>query len=111
MKNIEDNILSKSLHHLNSHNLSWAMLGCSKNKLQKIIDGNRRAIGYKLAVSNCGRGLVEDGFSNKSSEIKQFIGSKKPHCFAIIESDFLSHISPINRLRKYTTDEIREQLK
>ena len=111
MKNIEDDIFSKSAQHLNSHNLSWAKLGCSENKLQKIINGNRRAIGYKLAVWNCGRGLVQDGFSNKLSEIKQFIGSKKPHCFAIIESDFYSHISPINRFRKYTTDEIREKLK
>ena len=111
MKNIEDDIFSKSAQHLNSHNLSWAKLGCSENKLQKIINGNRRAIGYKLAVWNCGRGLVQDGFSNKLSDIKLFIGSKKPHCFAIIESDLYSHISPINRIRKYTADEIREKLK
>ena len=35
----------------------------SVNKAQKIINGNRRSVGYKLAVWNCGRGLVKDGFS------------------------------------------------
>ena len=111
MKNSEDDIFSKSCQHLNTHNLSWAKLGCSENKLQKIINGNRRSVGYKLAVWNCGRGLVQDGFSHKLFEIKQFIESKKPHCFCIIESDFYSHTSPINRFRKYSTDEIREKLK
>ena len=111
MKNSEYDIFSKSCQNLNTHNLSWATLGCSENKLQKIINGNRRSVGYKLAVWNCGRGLVQDGFSHKLFEIKQFIESKKPHCFCIIESDFYSHTSPINRFRKYSTHEIREKLK
>jgi hypothetical protein len=111
VKIIEDDIFSKSSQHLNTHNLSWSKLGCSGNKLQKIINGNRRSIGYKLAVWNCGRGLVQEDFSHKFSEIKQFIESKKPHCFGIIESDFYSHMSPVNRVRKYTTEEIKEKLK
>ena len=36
---------------------SWSQSGPSINKIQKIINGNRRSIGYKLAVWNCGRGL------------------------------------------------------
>ena len=111
MRKYEDDIFPKSSQHLNTHNLSWAMLGCSENKLQKIINGNRRSIGYKLAVWNCGRGLVQEDFSPKLSEIKQFIQSKKPHCFGIIEPDFYSHMSPINRVRKYSTEEIKENLK
>ena len=39
--------------------------GLSVNKIQKIINGNRRSVGYKLAVWNCGRGLVQDWFSPK----------------------------------------------
>ena len=63
---------------------SWSQSGPSINKIQKIINGNRRSIGYKLAVWNCGRGLVQEGFSIKLREIKQFLESKKPHCFGVI---------------------------
>ena len=91
--------------------LSWAYSGLSINKIQKIVNGNRRSVGYKLAVWNCGRGLVQQGYSIKLNEIKQFIEAKKPHCFAVIESDFYCHNSEINRLNKYTTNEIREMLK
>ena len=48
---------------------SWAQSGLSINKFQKIINGNRRSIGYKLAVWNCGRGLVQEGSSIKLREI------------------------------------------
>ena len=91
--------------------LSWAYSGLSINKIQKIVNGNRRSVGYKLAVWNCGRGLVQQGYSIKLNEIKQFIEAKKPHCFAVIESDFYGHNSEINRVNKYTTNEIREMLK
>ena len=64
-----------------------------------------------MASWNCSRGLVQEGFSPKLSEIKQFIESKKPHCLAIIECDIFSPFSQVNRLNKYTTEEIREKLK
>ena len=83
----------------------WAQAGLQPNKIQKIINGNRRSQGYKLAVWNCGRGLVQEDFSIKFNEIKKFVESKKPHCFAIIESDFFSPQSDANRTRKYTTNE------
>ena len=89
----------------------WSQHGLSNNKLQKIINGNRRIIGYKLALWICSRGLVQDGFSSKLAEIKQFVELKKPHCFAIIESDIYSPQSPITRHRKYSTAEVREKLK
>ena len=71
--------------------------GLSVNKIQKIVNGNRRSVGYKLAVWNCGRGLVQDGFSPKLHEIKQFIIDKKPQCLGIIESDLYGHLSQVNR--------------
>ena len=65
---------------------SWAWSGISVNKFQKIINGNRRAVGYRLAVWNCGRGLIQEGFSTKLNEVKHFLQSKKPHCLGVIES-------------------------
>ena len=88
--------------------LGWT--GLSVNKIQKIINGNRRSVGYRLAVWNCARGLVQDGFSHKLHEIKQFITEKKPQCFGIIESDFYGHDSQVFGVKKYTTNEIREKL-
>ena len=62
----------------------WAQTGLSTNKLQKMINGNRRAVGYKLAVWNCGRGLIQEGFSVKLNEVKHFLRNKRPHCLGII---------------------------
>ena len=85
----------------------WAQIGLSTNKLQKMINGNRRAVGYKLAVWNCGRGLIQEGFSVKLNEVKHFLRNKKPHCLGVIESDLFSHKSQTNRA-KYTTAELKE---
>jgi len=83
----------------------------SVNKIQKIINGNRRTVGYRLAVWNCGRGLIQqDGVSNKFCEVKQFLQNKKPHCFGIVESDLFSHESQSNRV-KYSTAELKKILK
>ena len=41
---------------------SWSQSGLSTNKLQKIINGNRRSVGYRLAMWNCGGGLAQEGF-------------------------------------------------
>ena len=92
-------------------NICWSQHGLSINKIQKIINGNRRTIGYKFAVWNCSRGLIQDGFSGKLLDIKQFVETKKPHCFAIIEADIHSPQSLINRNRKYSTAEVKEKLK
>ena len=73
---------------------SWAQAGPSINKFQKIINGNRRSVGYKLAMWNCGRGLVQEGFSVKFHEIKQFLETKRPHCFGIIESNLSQQSKP-----------------
>ena len=89
---------------------SWAQTGLSINKLQKIINGNRRAVGYKLAVWNCGRGLVQEGCSTKLNEITDFLHNKKPHCLGVIESDLFSHQSQTTRA-KYSTADLKEILK
>ena len=82
----------------------------SSNKIQKIYNGNRRNVGYKFAVWNCGRGLLQEGFSIKLSEIKQLISKYKPHSFGIIESDLYSTKSSKSR-KTFTQAEIRDNLK
>ena len=89
---------------------SWARSGLSINKFQKMINGNRRSVGYRLAVWNCGRGLIQEGFSTKFQEVKHFLQTKKPHCFGVIESDLFSHQSQTSRV-KYTTAALKEILK
>ena len=42
----------------NQSSLRWSQQGVKLNKLSKIINGNRRSLGYKLALWNCGRGLL-----------------------------------------------------
>ena len=59
---------------------------------------------------NCGRGLVQEGNSNKFNEVKHFLQSKKPHCLGVIESDLFGHQSQTNRV-KYTTAELKEILR
>ena len=59
---------------------------------------------------NCGRGLLQDENLVKFVEIQQFIESKRPHCFGIIESDLFGQNCLIDRV-KYTTEEIQEKLK
>ena len=77
-----------------------------------MVNGNRRNLGYKFSVWNCGRGLVQEGGeSTKLNEVRHFLSTKKPHCFAIIEADIFSTSSSVNRVNKYSTSEIREILK
>ena len=101
----------ESFSPVSTNVFSRARLGKSINKIQKIINGNRRTTGFKFAVWNCGRGLVQETFSYKLHEVKQFIISKKPHCFGIIETDFHSHNSRNNRCHKYSKEEIFEMLR
>ena len=85
--------------------------GISNNKYQKIINGNRRTLGYKLSVWNCGRGLMQEGESSKFNEVKQFLHMEKPHCLAIIESDVFKLSSNVARGKKFSTSELHEVLK
>ena len=62
------------------------------NGLCHALTGNRRHLGYKLALWNCRKGLLGDNNfdSNKFIEIKLFIEKHRPHTFGIIESDIHS---------------------
>ena len=71
--------------------------------------GKGKQRGFKLAVWNCGRGLISDEGQDKFIEIQQFIDNKRPHCFGIIESDLFGTNSDSNR-KKYTTSEVHEKL-
>ena len=83
------------------------------NKAVKIVNGNRRNLGYKLASWNCNRALLKAGDcdSEKFTEIKLFIEKHKPHLFCVIESDLHGPKSNKNRVAKFTTNEIHEKLK
>ena len=102
----EDRILM--LRNLTS--CKWSLPGLDINKILKIIHGNGRQTGYKIAVWNCGRGLFADWNQSKLNEIQQFIENKRPHCFGIIEADLFGPNSQTNR-KKYTTAEIKEKLR
>jgi preprotein translocase subunit SecG len=52
------NIKQAEINENHISTFCWAQAGLKPNKLQKIINGNRRSLGYKLAVWNCGRGLL-----------------------------------------------------
>ena len=91
--------------------LKWGTTGLSNNKLQCIINGNRRTIGYKFAVWNCERGLLGGkGPTSKLQDIKLFIQKKKPHVFGIIESDIYSPKSTNRRINRFTTAEVKSYL-
>ena len=69
----------------NSHVLSlrWSYQGLNNNELQKMINGNRKTNGYKLAVWNCGRGLLYgDSATDKFQDIKLYIKNNSPHVLA-----------------------------
>ena len=91
--------------------ISWNITGLSTNKLQKIINGNRRSLGYKLAVWNCGGGLLGPaGPSNKLEDIKMLIENKKPHVLGIIETDLFSPESNHRRTCKFDSTTVRSLL-
>ena len=95
--------------HTSSH--SWSYLGMSINKLQCIINGNRRALGYKLAVWNCGRGLVSgDSAGSKFQDIKLNFRAKSPHVMGVIETDIHGIKSNVRRVYKHTTTTLKTVL-
>ena len=105
------------LRHLNCQSLNvwfglkWSTNGLSNNKLQHIINGNRRSLGYKLALWNCERGLIgPDGVSPKLQDIKKYISINRPHLFGIIEADIFGPMSNHRRLHKFDTDTLKSLL-
>ena len=87
----------------------WSMSGLNINKIVKNVVGNRNQHGYKFAIRNCGRGLLQDDYSTKLTEIKQYIESKRPHSLGIIEADLFGTNLQSSR-KKYTTEEIKAKL-
>ena len=102
------NQLLSNMTHLTS--CRFSLPGLSINKIAKITNGNKKQAGYRIALWNCGRGLLQNDGTGKLTEIQQFIESKQPHCFGIVESDLFSNNSQTNR-KKYSTAEIEEKLK
>ena len=94
----------------NQPSFRFSISGLSINKIVKIINGNKKQTGYKIALWNCGRGLLQNDGTGKLTEIQQFIEINQPHCFGVVESDLFGINSQANRI-KYSTTEIHEKLK
>ena len=75
-------------------------------------NGNREKV-YKIAMWNCRRGLIaSDGqTTDKFSEVLNFIQSKEPHLFCLIESDLHGIQSRTHRHKYLSTEDIHENLK
>ena len=97
--------------HMGNYSFNGFCTGKTANKSQQIVNGNRRSLGYKLAVWNCGRGLINAGGGTaKLNDVKLFIQNKKPHKYGLIETDVYGHLNESNH-NKFTTAEVRELLK
>ena len=91
--------------------MRWNITGLSTNKLQSMINGNRRSLGYKLVVWNCGGGLLGSvGPTNKLEDIKEFIKNKKLHALGIVETDLFSPESNSRKTSKFYSDTVRSLL-
>ena len=75
----------KSCYFLNEYcdniGLKWSY-GLSVNKLNHILNGNRRNVGYKYFSWNCDRGLIG---KNKIDDIRIFAAKYKPSVKLICE--------------------------
>ena len=77
-----------------------------------MVNGNRRALGYKISSWNCGRGLMSgnNACSDKRLDIKLFIENQKPSLLGIIESDIHGVLSHSNRKKRFSKYDILDQL-
>ena len=94
--------------------VKWSYTVMDTNTLCHTITGNRRRLGYKLAMWNSRKGLIaknSDSDSSKLIDIKLFVEKHNPHLFGIIESDLHSPNSRIHRHSTYNTEEVKSKLK
>ena len=91
--------------------LSWSY-ATTPSTLCHALNGNKRRLGYNLAVWNCRKGLLSesDDESTKLTEIKQFIQKNHPHTLGIIECDIYSAQCQVQRKTTFTTDEVTSRL-
>ena len=91
--------------------ISWSYVGSNINNIVHALNGNRK-IGYKVAVWNCRRGLLNfDGTpSSKITEIKLYIQKHQLDVFGILESDLNGVGSRINRSRPLSTSDVHHSL-
>ena len=96
---------------LSTWSLSWSH-PIKTNALCHSLFGNRRRLGYKLALWNCRKGLLQDTDfdSSKLTEIKLFIKKHNPHTFGIIESNIHSSESRVQRRTTFKTHEVEAKL-
>ena len=84
--------------------------GLSINKLNHIIHGNRRNIGYRYFSWNCDRGILG---KNKILDIKLFAAKHKPHFMGISEVDLTrdENNTNDNSTNILSTEQVKEKLK
>ena len=72
-----------------------------------MVNGNKNR-GYRIAMWNCRRGLVdkENLPTEKFTEVLNFIDSKRPHLFCLIESDLHNIQSRVRKQKYISTEEI-----
>ena len=89
--------------------LNW-ISGLSINKIVKIINGNRRNLGYKYFSWNCDRGLLS---KNKLDDIKLFADRHKPHFIAISEVNLTRNETIENGISfsEFSTENAKETFK
>ena len=77
-----------------------------------MLNENKKSLGYKISVWNCGRGLLSHRAeqSDKMTDIKLFIQQHNPGLLGIVESDIHGAKSPGHRTTTFTTEEIMEKL-
>jgi hypothetical protein len=92
--------------------LCWSHSSSTTNALCHALIGNRRRLGYKLALWNCRKGLLGDKNydSSKLTEIKLFIQKHNPHTFGIIESNIHALNSRVQRKTTFKTREVESNL-
>ena len=92
--------------------VNWSNSLNSNNKLNHIINGNKRRIGYIIGFWNCRKKLIggSNHDTNKLTDIKTYVTKHSPHVFGIIESNLHGNNSLINKNKKYSTEEVKQKL-
>ena len=105
MKNIATNQNEEQIQAV----LKWSY-SMSTNKLNHILYGNRRNIGYKYFTWNCDRGLIGQ---NKIEDLRVFAAKHKPHFISINEIDLRRNESNRieNRTNELSTEQVLDKLK
>ena len=91
--------------------ISWSYIGVCSNNLVHALTGNKK-IGYKVAVWNCRKGLLNpDGCpSSKVTDIQLYLQRHQLDMLGVVESNLHSVESRLHRTQPLSTPEIHQKL-